>query len=342
MPPWRGMSGTGQQIFIDALTRCAARIADSGLAVRANALAAPLRVGVRGRAGVGRDTVAAALSAAGHSVSVNPVTPAEVTVHVLAEVCKPEDRAVGADVVLLNKADLTGWGPGGLLAAAHRRAQELSPMLSARVRPFVAPLALAALDAAVLDHRVLGMLRTLVDEPADLSSADAFVDGPHRMPAADRLRLLRTLDLFGIAHAVVALREAPDSGADAIRAALGAVSGSAEVLVDIELAGRHARYRRVLAVCDELAVRAIDDGRVAEFLDGDDAVLARMRIAQELLQACGLDTDAERPATDPDAQLGRALVWRDYARGPVSAEHRRCAEDVVRGSLRLLSAGAAA
>ena len=42
---------------------------------------------------------------------------------------------------------------------------------------------------------------------------------------------------------------------------------------------------------------------------------------------------------DRDAHLRRAVAWRRYSRGPVSPLHRRCAEDIVRGSLRLWERG---
>ncbi|MCV7105254.1 hypothetical protein H7H74_05600, partial [Mycolicibacterium chitae] len=56
------MSGQGQQIFTEALRRCAAQTDDPELAALADELAdevaAPLRLAVRGRRGVGRSATA--------------------------------------------------------------------------------------------------------------------------------------------------------------------------------------------------------------------------------------------------------------------------------------------
>src|SRR6202008_338176 len=89
-------------------------------------VAAPLRIAVLGRDGVGRGTVRAALARAGVTVT-SDVTIADVNVLVIAEALKPEDRGhlAAADrpiVTLLNKADLSGLGHGGPLARADRRA----------------------------------------------------------------------------------------------------------------------------------------------------------------------------------------------------------------------------
>ena len=51
----------------------------------------------------------------------------------------------------------------------------------------------------------------LTAEPADLTSTDAFLLTEHRLPRAVRARLLDTLDRFGIAHAVLALRSGGDA-----------------------------------------------------------------------------------------------------------------------------------
>ena len=85
------MSGQGFQIFADAL-------AGAGLALLADRVRAPLRVGVSGRRGVGISTVVAALSGAGfdatHGASADD---RDIDVYVVAEVLKPEDRAALAE-----------------------------------------------------------------------------------------------------------------------------------------------------------------------------------------------------------------------------------------------------
>ena len=72
---------------------------------------------------------------------------------------------------------------------------------------------------------------------------------------------------------------------------------------------------------------------VAEFLSGDDAVLASMAAAVDVVAAAGLTVDDD---DDPSAHLQRALHWHRYSRGPVNRLHRRCGADICRGSLRLL------
>ena len=74
--------------------------------------------------------MSAALADAGVAVTADEAT-ADITVLVIAETLKPEDRLTVSrsdtpTVVILNKADLTGFGIGGPLAAAQRHAEALS------------------------------------------------------------------------------------------------------------------------------------------------------------------------------------------------------------------------
>jgi hypothetical protein len=334
------MRGQGHQIFAAALSRCAAgsgTLADRRLAPLARRVAAPLRVAVHGRPGVGAGTVRAALVAAG-SIVADADADADVSIRVVAEVAKPEDLAKPATLVVLNKADLTGFRTGGPIAAAHRRATELAARIGAPTEPMVALLAVAALDDAVLDQELLDALRVLVDEPADLRSPDAFVDGSHRLAPALRRRLVDSLDIFGIAHAVVVLRTHATADAAAVRAELRRVSRIDDVTGRIEALAAQTRYRRVLDVIGELEALAITDAGVAAFLTAYDTVLARMATAVDVVEADGLTVD---PADDPAAHLRRAVHWRRYGAGPVAAVHRACADDIARGSLRLLAAAAA-
>ncbi len=338
LPPWHGMSGHGHQIFTDALTRFAARTADSGLAALARSVAAPLRVAVRARSGVGRSTVAAGLELAGYQLERG--ADADVNLYVLAEVCKPEDRraveSTDADMLVVNKADLAGWGPGGPMARARRQAAQLASEFGIPCCAFVAPLAVAALDPSIVDGRSVASLTMLVAAPADMSSPDAFVAGAHPVPTADRRRLIDTLDLFGVAHAVVTLRDEPDAGADGLRSVFRAISGLDDLVVAVDRAGMAARYRRITAACATLELRAITDAAAADFLTCDDTVVARMAAAVDVLHAAGLLVDA---GDEPTAHEARALQWRRYARGPVSDLHHRCGVDIVKGSLRLLDNG---
>ena len=102
--------------------------------------------------------------------------------------------------MVLNKADLAGFGAGGPMAIAHRRAADYRALTGVPTVPMIGLLATAALD-----DEMVSALRTLTTEPADLTSTDAFLQTDHRLPREVRTRLLDTLDRFGIAHAVLAL-----------------------------------------------------------------------------------------------------------------------------------------
>src|SRR5262245_32927538 len=88
---WAGLT-EGHQIFADALMRFAEQNHHPRFAAIIDRIGAPLRVAVLGRDGVGRGTVAAALTASGVAVVPDPAT-ADVHVVVIAEALKPEDRA---------------------------------------------------------------------------------------------------------------------------------------------------------------------------------------------------------------------------------------------------------
>jgi hypothetical protein len=294
-------------------------------------ISAPLRVAVHGRDGVGRGTVSAALTASG--VAVVSDATADVRVVVIAETLKPEDLAMlgafdGPILTVLNKADLGGLTNGGPLALAHRRAADFRALTGVPTVPMVALLAIAELD-----DELIGALRTLVTEPADLTSADGFVHSEHSLSHAVRRRLLETIDRFGVAHAVLALGEG--AHAAALPALLRGASLVDRVVEHLDAVGAPARYRRVRSAVTELRVTAIQSGdsRLAEFLSADETVLAMMAAAVDVVEAAGLSVDR---GDDPSSHLRRAAHWRRYSRGPVDALHRSCGADIARGSLRLL------
>ena len=278
----------------------------------------PVRSAVLGRPGCGRRTVARVLRAAGVVVA-RPGDESDVDVYVVAETLKPEDRAVLTRparpcVAVLNKADLTGFGGDGPVAAAAEHCERLRHTVDTPVYPLAALAAVAALESGVLDDAMVHALQVLTDEPATLASADGFVTAEHRLARPVRERLITELDLFGIAHAVVALRDGADV-AEALRRASG-VDG---VLAAITRAAAPARYHRLV------------DGMTAQFRSDDAAVAARMSAAIEVVEAVGMPVDRD---DDLDAHLRRAVAWRRYSRGPVSPLQHRCADDIVRGSLR--------
>ncbi|WP_206428627.1 hypothetical protein [Mycolicibacterium stellerae] len=320
----------GHQIFTNELTRFARRADDSRLTALIGELDAPLRVAVAGRDGVGRGTVAAALAAAGLSVADDDIG-ADVQVVVVAEALKPEDRAmlgVGPTLMVLNKADLAGFGAaGGPIAVADRRAAEISALTGVPTVSMVGLLAVAALD-----DDLVAALRTLTSEPADLTSTDGFLAAGHSVPLNVRARLLDTLDLFGIAHGVLALQQGTE--AVALPAVMRRLSRLDRVLARLAVVGAEVRYRRVRTALVALhTMAASGPPALAEFLACDDAVIAVMAAAVDVVAAAGIPVDT---GDEPSAHLHRALHWYRYSRGPVNRLHRQCGADICRGSLRLL------
>jgi hypothetical protein len=322
----------GHQIFVDALRQFAEQSSIPRLTPLIARIAAPLRIAVLGRAGVGRGTVAAALTASGVTVTPDPAA-ADVRVVVVAESLKPEDRALlaAADrptVTVLNKADLTGLGHGGPLVRAHRRAADYRALTGVPTVPMVALLA-----TAEPDHELLSALRVLVTEPADLTSTDAFMCSGHSVRPEIRRRLLATLDRFGIARAVLALDEGADDAT--VSNVLRRASQIDRVIDHIQAAAAPVRYRRIRSVISELHSVAVQSGdaRLATFLSTDQTVLATMAAAVDVVEAAGVMVDR---GDDTSAHLRRAVQWRRYSRGPVNALHRSCGADIARGSLRLL------
>ncbi|MDD4866877.1 MAG: hypothetical protein PHQ28_07100 [Mycobacterium sp.] len=355
------MTGQGHPIFADELARFAAGRAEPRLTALAARTAAPLRVDVRGRRGVGRGTVARALARAGSTSGIAVVTPpagpagpdadamvADVLVYVIAEVVKPEDAdAVAAArrpvLAVLNKADLAGSLSGrtgdGPMAAARARRADLSARLGVPVEPMIGLLAVAALDD--LDPGLWAALVMLADRPANLfdGSFAGFLADDNPVSAGVRLRLLDTFDLFGTALAVAAIRQGRPAAQ--VRTLLRRTSCLDAVLDRLSMVGAEERYRRVLQTVAELEALAVTDELIGGFLTRDDTVLARMAAAVDLAEAAGLqDGPVFADRDDPGAHLRRALRWQRYSRGrptPVSDLHRSCGADIARGSLRLWS-----
>ena len=292
-------------------------------------VSAPLRIAVLGRDGVGRGTVGSALASSGVTITPDDGV-ADVHVVVVAETLKPEDHAMlrgdRPTVIVLNKADLTGFGGDGPLTAAHCRAAEYRALTGVPTVPMVALLATADLDG-----ELISALHALVGQPADLTSTDAFVQSRHRLPHGVRLRLLDSLDRFGIANVVVAIGDG--APATALPALLRGLSQIDRVVAHIEAAGAPVRYRRVQAAMAELRSLAVQSDPFAEFLATDETVLAVMAAAVDVVEAAGVRVDT---GDDPASHLRRAVHWRRYSRGPVDALHRGCGADISRGSLRLL------
>ena len=273
---------------------------------------------VTGRRGVGRSTVARALTCAG--LAVTPPADADVNVHVLADAVKPEDRAAieaaGRPVLaVLNKADLIattapGRHPDGPTSAARTRCAQLSARAGVPIEPLI------------------GILAGTVLDDASWQGLQALAGG-HSVDAAIRARLTVTLDAFGIRQAIAAIRRGATRGD--VDALLCRLSGIDDV---VDKVGAQARYRRVLDAVAELETIAVTDRRISEFLAHDDTVVARMMAAVEVVEAVGITVDRDDTAA---GHLRRARHWQSYRRGPVAGTERACGADIVRGSLRLWS-----
>ena len=309
----------------DVMAAWAREEPDPGVAAVERLLRAPVSVAVRGRSGVGRSAVASAL---GVRVAA-PGEAADIDVLVVAEALTDEDRAcvTGSTVVVLNKADLGGAAAGGPVRAAQMVAAEVEARARVPVVPMVALLAGVRIDDDIT------ALQALVGTPADVSSVDAFVSCPHPLAAEVRRDLLDRLDRFGLAHAILAV--SAGAAAEEVTARLRALSGTDAVRVAISRSAAEVRYRRCVSAVRRLRAVAAERGdeRLAELLDGDDVTLAVMTAAVEVVEASGATVDR---GDDVGAHTRRALRFHHLSRGPLDALHRRCAEDIVRGSLRLL------
>lgn len=318
----------GHQLFADALTQLAAEISDPRLSAIAADITAPLRVAVSGRRGVGRRTVAAALAAAGVRIAGRSGSDADMTVHVIAEVVKPEDvedvaaRQDTGDrsvLVVLNKADLAGHCGAAGAAAAMR----------VPVEPMSALFALAAVGdrpGAGLDRGLWEVCRQLAEQPADLSSTEQFVSCPHPVSRQVRERLCAVLDLSGIERMLELARQGGTAGR--ARTMLRRLSGIDGVVERLAAMGAGPHHRRMSQAVVRLEAMAVGDSRIDEFLVADAAVAARMTAAAAVVQ--------EQWVPDEPA-LRRARRWQAYRGAPVGAAQRACAVDIARGSLRAWS-----
>lgn len=275
----------------------------------------------------------------------------DIVVYVTAEVVKPEDAdaitATGHPVLaVLNKADLVGSLSGraghGPIAAARTRCADLSALVAVPMEPMIGLLAVAALDD--LDSGLWAALRTLAAHPGGADGLDGsfagFLAADNPVPTDVRLRVLDTLDLFGTALGVAAVRQGRTAAQ--VRALLRRMSGVDAVLDKVCVLGAEVRYQRVLRAVAELEALAVSGdemaGTISGFLSRDDTVVARMAAAVDLAEAAGLDVGPVDLDGDVAAgHLPRAVRWQRYSRGSVSDLHRACGADIARGSLRLWS-----
>jgi len=292
-----------------------------------------------------------ALRGAG-ALLADPGEPSDVDVYVFVETLTPDDVAQlsTADrptVAVLNKADLASFRGEGPVAVAAARCQELQRRTEVPIRPLAALLAVAASRVTAGQRSLIDALRTVGADPA-------------RLAPGMRHRLLAELDLFGTAIAAAAVGRGAE--APALAALLHQASGISAVLEEIDRAAAPIRYRRLIGALARLADAAVGPrgAGVAEFLAGDAVALARMAAALDVVGAPATTVNpagapatmvnlAGAPALAVDrlsgcaTHLRRAVHWRHYAQGQVSALHRGCGTDISRGALRLwLQAGGVA
>jgi hypothetical protein len=231
--------------------------------------------------------------------------PADIDVHVFVETLNTDDlaalrSAVRPTVAVLNKADLSGFRGDGPMMAATRRCRELHRAFAMPARPLSALLAVAATDPAVLDAELFDALRTLVTAPTAVSDTA-------------RLRLASSLDLFGTACAMSAVRAG--AGRGGVSALLRAVSGIDEVCDEIDRAGAVVRYRRLTA----------DSGF------GDDAVLTRMAAAAEVVRRPRLRMSIRSPTAGGALAALRPRPGFGAAPGVRDGHRPRCPSAVGAG-----------
>lgn len=311
----------GHQLFADELTALATQNFDPRLAMIAAVVAAPLQVAVGGRRGVGRRTVAAALAAAGVRIAEQSAFAevADLSVHVVAEVIKPEDTAAlhaarrHPVLVVLNKADLR----------RHDGVSEVAGATPGPVEPMSALFALAALGGE-LDEALWEALGRVAARPADLRCAEQFVSRPHPVPRQARERLCATIDLSGVA----ALLDLAGSGGTVAqaRARMRQLSGVDRVVARLKGMGAAVYHRRMAEAVIRLEAMAVGDSRIDEFLNRDATVAARLTAAV-----------AANDVPD-ESVLARARRWQAHRSAPVNAAQRSCAADIARGSLRAWAA----
>ena len=293
------MSAPGYRLFADELAWFAAELSEPRLAAIAHA--SSHRCGWRCWASRCRREHGHARPRRPRSFARRAAGVAEVVVHVIAEVVKPEDRvaiaAAGRPVlVVLNKADLAG-----------RRCAEFAELTGAPTAPMVALLAVAALDGALW-----AALRLLADRPADLRSRSASAPRRTRCPPRCVGACWTTLDLFG-----VALRRC---------AAAGRVRGGDGGAAAPRQRCRRSRQRIGLARCRGALPAGV--GRRAEMETLAVTDERRQRLAVQRRDGHRPDGGRHRrrrggPACvgardDAAAHLQRAVHWRGYGRGAVS------------------------
>ncbi|SES29140.1 dynamin family protein [Actinokineospora terrae] len=269
--------------------------------------------------------------------SRNAVAGAEAVLYVVTQGVRADDQQALAAftaatasreagpvnaIAVLNKADtitpesVTG-SDGDVWKAATLLAEKQAATLKPRVADVIPVIGLIAESAesggfTSADADALRLLARLDDAVWEtmLISADIFTSWECDVPTGTRVRLLEKLDLFGIRHAVDALRADPDLTAGALRRSLLDASGLAGVRSRLDAVFR-ARADGIKAAAALASVTALahasgDPGERQRVHDAIEVLLAKPEAHQlRLLEALTLVTSG---AVDMPDDLGEEVL----------------------------------
>jgi GTPase SAR1 family protein len=252
--------------------------------------------------------------------SRNAVAGAEAVLYVVTQGVRADDQQALAAftaatasreagpvnaIAVLNKADTIApesvEGSGGdVWKAATLLAEKQASTLKPRVADVLPVIGLIAESAesggfTSADAEALRQLAELDDDVLQtmLISADIFTSWECDVPAGTRLRLLEKLDLFGISHAVEAIRKEPEITAGALRRSLLDASGLEAVRqrLAVVFAARAdgIKAAAALASVTALAHASGDPGERQRVHDAIEVLLAKPEAHQlRLLEALTL------------------------------------------------------
>jgi hypothetical protein len=254
--------------------------------------------------------------------SRNAVAGAEAVLYVVTQGVRADDQQALAAftaatasreagpvnaIAVLNKADtitpesVTG-SDGDVWKAATILAEKQALTLKPRVADVIPVIGLLAESAesggfTSADADALRQLAQLDDVTWEmmLVSADIFATWECDVPSGTRTRLLEKLDLYGIQHAVDALREEPELTAGALRRKLLDASGLAQVRTRLDAVFRARadgiKAAAALASVTALAQASGDPGERQRVHDAIEVLLAKPEAhALRLLEALTLVT----------------------------------------------------
>ncbi|WP_370950481.1 dynamin family protein [Amycolatopsis sp. cg5] len=252
--------------------------------------------------------------------SRNAVAGAEAVLYVVTQGVRADDQQALAAftaatasreagpvnaIAVLNKADTiapesVSGADGDVWKAATMLAEKQAATLKPRVADVLPVIGLLAESAesggfTSADAEALRQLSALDDDILEtmLISADIFTSWECDVPSGTRLRLLEKLDLFGIRHAVEAIRKDPEITAGALRRSLLDASGLAAVRhrLNLVFAARAdgIKAAAALASVTALAHASGDPGDRQRVHDAIEVLLAKPEAHQlRLLEALTL------------------------------------------------------